>query len=68
MSYCKVKKMTKEDKLLAMRGFCEDNFYCAGDLVEYLNLSIEDIIDAFPRQVVVMYKQEYGKPDGEEET
>jgi hypothetical protein len=51
-----------------MRGFCEDNFYCAGDLVEYLNLSIEDIIDAFPRHIVAMYKQEFGKPDGEEET
>lgn len=58
--------MTRENKLLAMKAFCEDNFYHPDELVGFLNLSIEDIIAAFPSKLVSKYKEIYGNASEEE--
>ncbi len=58
--------MSKENKLLAMRAFCEDNFFSADEVVEFLNLSIEDIMAAFPSKLVSKYKEIYGNANEEE--
>jgi chorismate mutase len=49
-----------------MKAFCEDNFYHPDELVGFLNLSIEDIIAAFPSKLVSKYKEIYGNASEEE--
>lgn len=55
----------REERLLAMQGFVEENFVDVNDLVTWLNLSIEDVMQAFPSKLLKKYKECYGNEEEE---
>lgn len=49
--------MKYHEKLEAMIEFIEDNFTNVNDLVEWLEISIEDIVNLFPDSLVNNYEK-----------
>lgn len=49
--------MKYAEKLEAMREFVEENFHSAKDLVDFLEISIEDIMMLFPDSLVNNYEK-----------
>jgi hypothetical protein len=49
--------MKYNEKLEAMIGFVEDNFTNVKELVEWLELTIEDVVQCFPDALVNSYEK-----------
>lgn len=49
--------MKYNEKLEAMIGFVEENFKSAAELVEWLEMSVEDVVQCFPDALVNSYEK-----------
>lgn len=49
--------MKYNEKLEAMIGFVEDNFTSVKELVDWLELTIEDVVQCFPDALVNSYEK-----------